>query len=274
MVKIVARDRAGSYQRLVVMTEKEYEELRAASLLLPSKNTGPGNSLVEKYLDDNKHPELSISERLTLFNQAVAREEAGRQFTEGRSVTSTTKLPGKNAPTAENLDITATQAEPTSSAADVKHEEAAEVEVKEQDKPDTILPNITVPELYERKLAALKEILQASGTVSVDKLGLVYIDRTLLSDKSNYSDLMRSMFVSSMKGAKLAGRDRFLEHLHKLGVTANHVSTRSAKNRLERLALPPKQEGKGNKTQRKASGNNTKSSRPPGKRPKVLLMYR
>jgi hypothetical protein len=56
MVKVVARNRAGSYQRLVVMTEKEYEELRAASLLLPSKKTGPGNALVEKYLDGNTHP--------------------------------------------------------------------------------------------------------------------------------------------------------------------------------------------------------------------------
>jgi hypothetical protein len=254
MVKIVARDRAGSYQRLVVMTEKEYEELRAASLLVPSKKTGPGNSLVEKYLDDNKHPELSMSERLALFNQAVAREEAGRQFTEGRSVTSATKPQGLDAPNAkpqpaENPDTTATQTEPTSSAAaDVTHEEAAEVEVKEQDKPDTTLPDVKVPGPYESKLAALKEILQASGTVSVDKLGLVYIDRTLLSDKSNYSDLMRSMFVTSKKDAKLAGRARFLEHLHKLGVSAQHVGTRSAKNKLKRLALPPKQEVMGDKT--------------------------
>ena len=88
MVKVVARNRAGNFQRLVVMTEQEYEELRAASLL--QKKTGSGNSLVDKYLGDNVHPELSTSERLALYNQAVAREETLRQFTEGRNATSTT----------------------------------------------------------------------------------------------------------------------------------------------------------------------------------------
>lgn len=280
MVKIVARNRADSYQRLVVMTEKEYEELRAASLLLPNKKTGPGNSLVEKYLGDNKQPELSISERLALFNQAVAREEAGRQFTEGRSATSTMKPQGMDAPTtkpqlAEVPDTTTTtttdtHTELTSSAVDVKNEE----EAQEQDKPATLLPNVRVPAVHLPKLTALKEILQASGTVSVDELGLVYIDRALLNARASYSDLMRSLFVHSKNDAKLAGRARFLEHLHKLGVSAHHVSTGSAKLKLERLALHSKQEGSGGKTQRKTSEKQARSIRPPGKRPKILLMYR
>ncbi len=278
MVKVVARNRAGSYQRLVVMTEKEYEELRAASLLLPSKKTGPGNLLVEKYLDNNAHPELSMSERLALFNQAVAREEAGRQFTDGRVATSTMKPQYMDAPTTKpqlaEVPVT-TQAEPTSSAADVRNDGAAgveEKEVQEQDKPATTLPSVRVPVLHGPKLAMLNEILQASGTVSVDKLGRVYIDRTLLDVKSNYFDLMRSLFVQSKKDADLAGRARFLEHLHKLGVSAQQVFTRSAKSQLKHLASQRKQEG--GKTQRKTPEKHTKDMRPPGKRPKVLLMYR
>ena len=288
MVKVVARNRAGSYQRLVVMTETEYEELRAASLLLQSKKTGQDNSLVEKYLDSNAHPELSMSERLALFNRVVAREEAGRQFTNGQFATSTTtKSQGMDAPTTkpqltevQNTTTTATQAAAAAAATaadaaaatgDVKN---GTTEVQEQDKPDTTLPNVKVPVLQESKFAALHEILQASGTVSVDKLGLVYINGTLLDAKSNYFNLMRSLFVNSKNDAKLAGRSRFLEHLHKLGVSAQHVVTSSAKSKLDRLALPPKQGGKGSKTQRKTSETHTKSRRPPGKRPKVLLMYR
>ena len=278
MVKVVARNRAGSYQRLVVMTEKEYEELRAASLLLPSKKTGPGNLLVEKYLDNNAHPELSMSERLALFNQAVAREEAGRQFTDGRVATSTMKPQYMDAPNTKpqlaEVPVT-TQAEPTSSAADVRNDGAAGVEkeeVQEQDKPATTLPSVRVPVVHGPKLAMLNEILQASGTVSVDKLGRVYIDRTLLDVKSNYFDLMRSLFVQSKKDADLAGRARFLEHLHKLGVSAQQVFTRSAKSQLKHLASQRKQEG--GKTQRKTPEKHTKGMRPPGKRPKVLLMYR
>lgn len=285
MVKVVARNRAGSYQRLVVMTEKEYEELRAASLLLPSKKTGPGNALVEKYLDGNTHPELSMSERLALFNQAVAREEAGRQFTDGRSAISTTKPQGMDAPTTKPQLVevpdttttttnttTATHTEPTSSAADVKNEE--EEEEHEQDKPGTILPNVRVPAAHLPKLTALTEILQASGTVSVDELGLVYIDRALLNARANYFDLMRSLFVHSKNDAKLVGRTRFLEHLHKLGVSAQHVSTGSAQRKLARLALHSKQEGSGGKTQRKTPEKHARSLHPPGKRPKILLMYR
>ena len=270
MVKVLERNWAGGVQRLVVMTEKEYEELRAASLLLPSKKTGPGNSLVEKYLDNNAHPELSMSERLALFNQAVAREEAGRQFDEGRSATPTRK----QRPT-EVLETSATQSEPTSNAAEDKNDEAHKVEdVQEKDKPATSLPSVKVPVLHGPKLATLTKLLQASGTVSVEKLGLVYIDHSLLDAKSNYFDLMRSLFVSSKNDADLEGRVRFLEHLYKLGVSAQHVSTRSAKLKLKLLALQTKQEGYGGKTQRKTLEKRTKSKRSTGKRPKILLMYR
>lgn len=279
MVKVVARSRAGGYQRLVVMTEKEYEELRAASLLLPSKKTGPGKSLVDKYLDTNAYPELSISERLALLNQAVAREDAGRQFTNGVVGTSIPKTQGIDAPAptaqyAEVPDIATTSTNTATQDASVKDDDMVGEEVREEDKPDTILPNVSVPALHVSKLGALHDMLQASGTVSVDKLSRVYIDGTLLHAKSNYLDLMRSLFVYSKNDAKLAGRARFFEHLQKLGVSDKHVYTRSAKSKLERLALPPKQEGKGDKTQRKMSEKRIESGHPPGKRPKVLLMYR
>jgi hypothetical protein len=263
------------------MSEQEYEELRAASLL--QKKTGSGNSLVDKYLGDNVHPELSTSERLALYNQAVAREETLRQFTEGRNATATSTLAPKrmdvpdttttattttatmpplvNAPdTAQAAEADTTQA----SEADVKSEEAQEQDVK-TDELSNPLPDVRVPIIYGPKLATLKSILQSSSTVSVDSQGRVYIDRTLLDDKSNYFDLMRSLFVKSKKDAKLAGRTRFLEHLHKLGVSAKHVSMRSAKAQLQQLLLRPKQDG---------GKRHTKDSRPPGKRPKVLLMYR
>jgi len=286
MVKVVARNRAGSYQRLVVMTEKEYEELRAA-LLQQNKKTGPGNPLVEKYLGDDAHPELSMSERLSLYNQAVAREEATRQFTDERYSTSTstnsTTTTNSSTKPQQQLQlvdtIRAAEEEPTSSTADVKNDEAAGIEEQEQDTKDakadelsTSLPNVRVPILHGPRLSALKTVLESSGTVSVDKLGRVYINRTLLDDKSNYFDLMRSLFVHSKKDANLAGRARFLEHLHKLGVSAKQVSTRSAKVQLQHLDLQPKQAG--GKTQRKTLGKCSKGSCPPGKRPKVLLMYR
>jgi len=82
------------------------------------------------------------------------------------------------------------------------------------------------------------------------------------------------LFVHSKNDVNLAGRVLFLKHLHKLGVSAQHVVTRSAKLLLKNLALQPKQEGEGGKTQRKTLEKHTKSSRPPGNRPKVLLMYR
>jgi hypothetical protein len=81
---------------------------------------------------------------------------------------------------------------------------------------------------------------------------------------------MRSLFVHSKKDANLAGRTRFLEHLHKLGVSAQQVFTRSAKAQLQHL----KSKQDGGNTHRKMSEKHTKSSRPPGKRPNVLLMYR
>jgi hypothetical protein len=272
MVKVVARNRAGSFQRLVVMSEQEYEELRAASLL--QKKTGSDNSLVDKYLGDNVHPELSTSERLALYNQAVAREETLRQFTQGRNATSTTStlapkrmdVPDTMPPLVNASDTAqAAEADTTQAAeADDKIEEAQEQNIK-TDELANPLPDVRVPITYGPKLATLKTILQSSSTVSVDGKGRVYIDRTLLDDKSNYFDLMRSLFVNPKKDAKLAGRTRFLEHLHKLGVSAKHVSTRSAKAQLQQLLLQPKQVG---------GKRHTKGSRPPGKRPKVLLMYR
>lgn len=281
MVKVVARNRAGSFQRLVVMSEQEYEELRAASLLL-QKKTGSDNSLVDKYLGDNVHPELSAGERLALYNRAVTREETLRRFTEGRNATSTTAtstltpkrmdvpdtttttttmLPPANAP---NIAQAAEADTAQASEADSKIEEAQEQDIK-TDEVSNRLPDVRVPIIYGPKLAALQTILQSSSTVSVDSQGRVYIDRTLLDNKSNYFDLMRSLFVNPKKGAKLAGRTRFLEHLHKLGVSANHVSTRSAKEQLQQLLSQPKQDG---------GKRHTKNIRPPGKRPKVLLMYR
>ena len=279
MVKVVARNRAGNFQRLVVMTEQEYDELRAASLL--QKKTESGNSLVDKYLGDNVHPELSTSERLALYNQAVAREETLRQFTKGRNATSTTAT-STSTTTPKRMDTTTTtatmpplvsapdtaqaaEADTTqASEADAKIEEAQEQDIK-TDELSNPLPDVRVPIIYGPKLAALKTILQSSSTVSVDSQGRVYIDRTLLDDKSNYFDLMRYLFVKPKKDAKLAGRTRFLEHLHKLGVSAEHVSTHSAKAQLRQLLLQPKQDG---------GKRHTKYSRPPGKRPKVLLMYR
>jgi hypothetical protein len=235
-----------------------------------------------------------MSERLSLFNQAVAREEATRQFTDGRYTTTTTTtttkpqhadVPATTKPQQLQLgdvpDTTrAAEAEPTSSIAYAKNDEAAGTEeAQEQDTKDvkadelsTSLPNVRVPILHGPRLSALKTVLETSGTVSVDKLDRVYINRTLLDDKSNYFDLMRSLFVYSKKDANLAGRARFLEHLHKLGVSAKQVSTRSTKIQLQHLDLQPKQIG--GKTQRKMLEHTTKGIRPPGKRPKVLLMYR
>lgn len=273
MVKVVARNRAGSFQRLVVMTEQEYEELRAASLL-QNKKTEPANLLVEKYLGDNVHPELGTSERLALYNQAVAREEATRKFDNGRyatalaTVTATatskpqpTDVPDTTKPQLADVPDTSLAAD-----ADVREDgnnfEAQEEDTK-TDKLSNTLPNVRVSVVHGRRLTEVKTILESSGTVSVDNLNRVYINKELLDDKSNYFDLMRSLFVTSKKGDKLAGRVRFLEHLHKLGVSAKQVSTRSAKMLLSR----PKQEGEGGK-------RHAKSSRPPGKRPKVLFMYR
>jgi hypothetical protein len=288
MVKVVARNRAGGYQRLVVMTEKEYEELRAVSIL-HNKKTEPVNNLVDKYLGENAYPGLSTSERLSFYNQAVAREEATRQFTEGRYTTSTTKPQLIDAPattttttgttgttvpeqlqSADVPNTTRASEEPTSSIADGKEE----AEAQEQDTKDAKtneLPSVRVPVVYGPKLSALKTVLETSGTVSVDTQGRVYIDRTLLDENSNYFDLMRSLFVNAKKDAKLAGRERFIEHLHKLGISANQVSIRSAKTQLQLLAS---QTGKGIKRQRKPNEKCKTGSCPPGKRPKVLLMYR
>lgn len=278
MVKVVSRNRAGSFQRLVVMTEQEYDELRAASLL-QSKKTEPGNSLVEKYLGDTAYPELSTSERLALYNQAVAREAAARQSTEDRYATSTatviatskpqrTDVPDTKPQSADVPDTTnttnTTQAADTTQE-DVKSDEAQEQDIK-SDKVSNTLPNVRVPVVYGSKLATVKGILESSNTVSVDNLNRVLLDRVLLDEKSNYFELMRSLFVNAKKDA-LAGRARFLEHLHRLGVSAKHVSSRSAKAQLQHLASQPKQEGQGGK-------RHTKGSRPPGKRPKVLLVYR
>lgn len=274
MVKVVSRNRAGSFQRLVVMTEKEYEELL-------QKKKEPSNPLVEKYLGDNAHPELTASERLSMFNQAVAREEATRQFTDGRySAAKPPQLQLLDAPAAMKPQLAAVPDTTTTRAAeaDVKNEAAGIEETQEQDTKDvkadelsTSLPNVLVPVLHRPRLSALKTVLEASGTVSVDRLDRVYINRTVLDDKSNYFDLMRSLFVSSKTDANLPGRARFLEHLHKLGVSAKQVSTRSAKVQLQHLDLQPKQSG--GKTQRKTLEKRTKGNFPPGKRPKVLLMY-
>jgi len=275
MVKVVARKRADSFQRLVVMSEQEYEELRAASLL--QKKTGSDNSLVDKYFGNHVHPELSTSERLALYNRAIAREETLRQFTFApkrkdvpdtnttatttTNTTATTIPPPVNAPDiGQAAEADTTQA----SEADGKIEEAQEQDVK-TDELSNPLPDVRVPIVYGPKLATLQTILQSSSTVSVDSQGRVYIDRTLLDNKSNYFDLMRSLFVKPKKDAKLAGWTRFLEHLHKLGVSEKHVSTRSAKAQLQQLRSQPKQDG---------GKRHTKNIRPPGKRPKVLLMYR
>lgn len=277
MVKVVARNRGGTFQRLVVMTEKEYEQLRAVSILL-NKKPEIGNPLVEKYLGDNANPDLNVRERLTMFNQAVAREEATRQFSDGRYTT--VKPRQVDAPTITQqqqlVDVSKTtsiaEEAPTNSTVDAKNEEAVEAEAEqEQDtkdvKVDTLppLPDVRIQVVHGLKMAALKTILEKSGTVSVDKDGRVYINNNLLDVKSNYFDLMRSLFVHSKKAEKLAGRKGFFEHLNKLGISEKQVVTRSAKLQLQQLK---------SQTGGIMPSRTTEGCGPPGKRPKVLLMYR
>jgi hypothetical protein len=275
MVKIMERKRAGSFRRLVVMHEKEYDDLRKTAAL---KSEHSGRQLVEKYLGPEAQPGLSASERLSLFNQAAAREEAGHLISDGRYVTTSTT---KTATTNKEGDLQAAAKQDTQQAqaqaaivGDETLDDQAKVN-KEEEEPTqafadaNVLPDANVPGQYETRLSALKTVLEASNTVSVDKQGRVYVDHNLLDDKSNYNKLMRSLFVQSTEGDNLPGRVRFLQHLHKLGISEKQVSARTAKTLLHQLRLQ-QQLGEGRK---RAPYKFVRVNPPPGKQPKVLRMY-
>lgn len=275
MVKIMERKRGGNFRRLVVMQEKEYDELRNAAAACTSlKSEHSGKELVEKYLAPEAQPGLTASERLSLFNQAVAREEATRQISDGRYVTTNGKEGAHQATAKQDTQQAPAPAPAQAQAVVVGNETLGDQAIKKEEPSQAIagkLPDVNVPGQYATRLAALKKVLEDSNTVSVDKQGRVYVENKLLDDSSDYSKLMRSLFVQSVDGDNLPGRIRFLQHLHKLGISENQVSARTAKTLLNQFRLQPQpQQQFGG---RKRMPCKSVWVNPPGKRPKVLCMY-
>jgi hypothetical protein len=75
------------------------------------------------------------------------------------------------------------------------------------------------------------------------------------------------LFVQSRTGDNSSGRARFLDHLRNLGVTPSEVTSSSVKQALRNA---PVQEGEGGI----AKKQHLSLKSPPGKRAKLLFMYR
>lgn len=259
-MKTLVRKRAGGFERLVLMREKTYEDMRNAAHE-PSKDdpTERGKLLVEKYLEPGAQPGTSAAERLSMYNKALASANATQQF-------SSTALGTRERVRDDDDDGAAESGVKVD--AEVK---APVVELV------TSLPDVSVPRQYAARMSDLKAVIQASGTVSIDKQGRVYLDGTLLDDGADYVALMRSLFVQSSQNDLLPGRGRFLQHLVKLGVHAKDLSARTAKLALKQLSEKTTKQLGGQKKKslpKKMKVMHAPPHTPPGQRPKALLLYR
>lgn len=259
-MKIVDRKRGtGGFQRLVVMRESEYDSLKNAAKSNGRTEADPTNELVEKYLEPGGilPTNTSAEERLRRYEVAKAHANASEQFDRG--------------------------AKEARSKYNEEDEEAlgdGKMVILNKDSPEK-LPVPVVPSNFTRRANALRAKLESSGTVRVDKDSRVWLNEQLLDSKSDYDTLMYSLFVQSRLGDNTPGRQRFLEHLATLGISADLVSAKSAKRVLEKSAVaePENTDQLGGRKRRLSSHKKVvlapaHTTSPPGKRSKPLFMYR
>lgn len=245
MVRTIQRKRGATFQRLVLMREADYDDLRKDASA-KDEPADRGKQLVETYLESDKYQDLPSSDRLAMYKRAVARDGAARQF-------DTSQTPAA---------VVASDDEDANDQAESKKPSST---TRAQDEISSTLPDVSVPPQYTNLLNSVKAMLQSSGTVAVDGQGRVYVERNLIDAESNFDKLVRSLFVQSNEGDVLPGRAMFIKHLAKIGVLAKHVSAKSAKSAL-------KQQGG---TKKRKLGKRRKAlPPPPGHRPKVLYLYR
>ena len=132
------------------------------------------------------------------------------------------------------------------------------------------LPNVELPVQYKRKYEVIDQLLEKSDAVHVDHAGQMTLNGELI-EGSDYSKIIKSLFVKSNEGDHYTkGRSRLLCWLAAVGVPKDAVSVDTARDVMQRFldssaakttttTKPAKQGGKGF---------------PPGRRPKVLCMYK
>jgi hypothetical protein len=265
-MKIIPQKRGGGFQRLVVMTENEYANIKNS---VPAEksvadNDGSDHSaqqMVEQYLGPDSLRGVPAEHRLTMYNQALARASASKQFTSRNPVS--TEQPRNKGKTAEEVE----ELQEEIGVAEERPREEIVVLDEESTLPRSV-PEVTLPRQYASRVAALKKTIEASGSVRVDEQDRVWLSGELLHDTTKYGELLRSLFVKSRLGDSIPGRVRFLEHLAKIGVVPSDVSAQSAKDVLK--ASKVEQLG----GRKRASSKTKYAFAPPGKRPRPLFMYR
>ena len=134
------------------------------------------------------------------------------------------------------------------------------------------LPAVEVPTQYENKCDRLKIMLEDTQRFRVDNAGRVVIDGATVSG-SDYSKIIRSFFVTSTAGeTENVGRTRMLVKMVDAGVQQDDISAPGAKLIMQRYGVR-KQVASAKKKARKSPAEQSGNG-PPGRKPKLLYVYR
>lgn len=275
-----------AFRKLVLLDHSEYVALKsdADKCKSASSNNNPLRELAQKYLHA---PGRSTADQLELYKMAVANQ---RNIPPDN--TSTTAQPPTSQPvlvTMDNVGGAAFSPSPMVEDDKLPKREVNDVMVEPdaQQQQQQHVPRsaaLALPLQYNEKVKKLTEILNKNGSevhVNADT-GIVSIRGRELAN-SYFPLLLRSLYVQSRDGDVLPGRIELLHHLASIGVTPQMVSATSA-----RQLLRESQTGKGLPAYATApppplplpslavarSRLPPGSAEPPGKRIRLLHMYR
>ena len=134
------------------------------------------------------------------------------------------------------------------------------------------LPQVDVPSQYQKKYERLKIMLEDVNRFRVDNAGQVVIDGKTASG-SNYPQIMKSFFVTSASGeVQNIGRTRMLVKMVDSGIPRSAISAAGAKAVMKKYELA--KDARTPKGKGKSAAEQAGSGKPPGKRPKLLYVYR
>ena len=149
--------------------------------------------------------------------------------------------------------------------------------------PDSIFDAIPLPQQFAQKFDRLKNFLNAKpNLISNNALKEVILDGKRIPN-SNFHDLIRNMYVRN-EAYNLTGNHELLSLLKREKLPKSYLSNHAV---IENLGTPPpsptaKKEVKHAPLSSSSSssynsadnGNQTGKGAPPGKRPRILLLYR
>lgn len=278
-MKEVERRASGgkSFRKLVLLDQSEYASLKAISDKCKNGSEPASKEdvdveserkllLMKQYLDK---PGTTVEDRMALYNMAIARQQQRKLTTMDDEPVATSQPATGPQPHISQLEWNTDEFDGPKAATQPPAPDPPEL-------PASTSVISTVPAPYAKKAKKLLEsILASTSGIKVDPdTGRVAVSGYGELVDSYFPQLFRSLFVTKRGSDTLPGRDVLIQHLAKLGITANDVSAPSAKRALTADKHPgPAQDGTG-------GGRVATPPRPvllpppPGKRPKVLFMYR